>query len=219
VTFWQILVVILQGANVTIEVAAIGLLYAIPFALIMGILQHFSSGVSYVAVTGLIEFWRSTPVLILLFVFYYTLPTFGIYLGSLVVASMVLGLNTGGYGSQAVRAALQALDPGQVEAGRALGFRRSKILFLIELPQAFAAMTPTFVNQFIQLVKATALVSLITMTDMTFRAKQLGQTYYDPSAVYSGLLVAYLVICYPATIAGRWLEHRFPTHPRGRRGL
>ena len=142
----------------------------------------------YGAVTALIEFWRSSPVIILLYAFYYTLPGFGLRLSGITVGAMVLGLNIGGYGSQAVRAALQALDRGQAEAGRSLGFRRWQILLLIELPQALLAMMPTFVNQFIQLVKSTALVSLITLTDMTFRAKEIcaallrpGEGLYRPA--------------------------------------
>ena len=82
------------------------------------------------------------------------------------------------------------------------------MLALIELPQAFTAMLPSFINQFIQLVKGTALVSLITLTDMTFRAKQLSQLSYDPVGTYTGLLLAYFIVCYPATVFGRLLERR-----------
>ena len=107
-----------------------------------------------------------------------------------------------------IRAALQSLDRGQAEAGLALGIRRWEVLALIELPQAFTAMLPSFINQFIQLVKGTALVSLITLTDMTFRAKQLSQLSYDPVGTYTGLLLAYFIVCYPATVFGRLLERR-----------
>ncbi len=207
-TFAEILAGIFEGLRITAAVTALGMLYAAPFAFIGGIAQHHSRGLPHAAVTTLIEFWRSTPVLILLYAFYYSLPTFGIRLSGLTVGAMVLGLNIGGYGSQAVRAALQALDKGQAEAGRALGLRAWQILLLIELPQALAMMMPTFVNQFIQLVKGTALVSLITLSDMTFRAKEISQIYYNPPKVYLALLIAYFVICYPATIAGRWLERR-----------
>jgi polar amino acid transport system permease protein len=108
---------------------------------------------------------------------------------------MVLGLHIGAYGSQAVRGALQALDKGQSEAGRSLGLRSWQILMLIELPQALLAMVPT-------------LVSLVTLTDMTFRAKEISQLFYDPPKVYFALLVAYFMLCYPATIIGRWVERK-----------
>lgn len=217
--FPGILAGILQGFRVTALVTLYGMLWAVPFALCFGVLQYLTRGVTRAAVTAVIEFWRSSPVLILLFMLYYTLPSFGISLSGMTVGAMALGLNIGGYGSQAVRAALQALDRGQVEAGLALGLRRVDVLAAIELPQALVAMLPTFVNQFIQLVKGTAVVSLITLTDMTFRAKEIAELTYNPVGIYTALLVAYLMVCYPATLLGRWLEKRVGIASRGTREI
>ncbi|RWP56679.1 MAG: amino acid ABC transporter permease [Mesorhizobium sp.] len=205
-SLFDIVAGIFQGFGVTVTIAIYGLLYAIPFALIAGVLQHFSRGGYRLAVTAVIEFWRSSPAIVLLFVFYYTLPAFGIHLSAVTVGAMVLGMNTGGYGSQSVRAALQALDKGQSEAGLALGLSRFAVIRFIELPQAIVAMTPTFINEAIQLIKGTSLVSLIALTDMTFRAKEISELHYNPAGIYTGLLLAYLVICYPITIFGRALE-------------
>jgi polar amino acid transport system permease protein len=199
---------IMKGVGTTAAVTAYGLLFAIPFALVFGIAQYLTVGVTRLLVTAVIEFWRSSAVIILLFVFYYALPVFGITLSAWTVSAMVLGLNAGGYASQAVRAGLQALPSGQKEAGAALGLSRSAILLLIELPQALVAMSPTFVNTVIQLVKATALVSLVTLSDMTFRAKEIAQVEYNPVAIYTALLLAFFVVCYPIALAGRWLEAR-----------
>jgi polar amino acid transport system permease protein len=218
-SFAAILRGLFQGVGITLGVTALGMLYAVPFAFVAGIAQRYARGIGYVAVTALIEFWRSTPVIILLFAFYYSLPAFGIRLSGVAVAALVLGLNIGGYASQAVRAALQSLDPGQAEAGRSLGLRSWQVVLLIELPQALRAMLPTFVNEFIQLVKGTALVSLITLTDMTFRAKEISQIHYDPAGIYSALLVAYFVICYPVTIIGRRLERMATAGGRPRHGF
>ncbi|MBB4398506.1 amino acid ABC transporter permease [Bradyrhizobium sp. ERR14] len=205
-SFFEIMREIYQGFGVTASVTLLGILYAIPFALLAGVIQHFSTGFYRGLTTAVIEFWRSSPVIVLLYAFYYALPAFGIYLSAIAVGAMVLGLNIGGYGSQSVRAALQALNRGQREAGLALGLSRFDVLRFIELPQAIAAMVPTFVNQAIQLIKGTSLVSLITLTDMTLRAKEIAESRYDPVPIYSGLLLAYLIICYPVTIAGRHLE-------------
>ena len=207
--FVQTVLGILEGFRITAIVTVLGLAFAIPFALVFGVLQHFARGWQWWITTAIIEFWRSSPVIVLLFAFYYSLPAFGVILPAIAVGSMVLGLNIGGYGSQSVRAALQALDKGQVDAGRALGFRRLQILVLIELPQALVATFPTFINLGIQLIKGTALVSLITLTDMTFRAKQLSQLQFDPVGIYSALIVAYLLVCYPVTIFGQRMEGAF----------
>ncbi|MEC9247171.1 amino acid ABC transporter permease [Nitratireductor rhodophyticola] len=218
-SFTATLAGIFEGLGVTATITFYGMMFAVPFALVFGVLQHFTRGFAHLLVTSIIEFWRSSPVIILLFVFYYSLPSFGITLSGITVGAMALGLNIGGYGSQSVRAALQALDVGQVEAGKALGLRRIEILGLIELPQAFAAMVPTFINQFIQLIKGTALVSLITLTDMTFRAKEISQLQYDPVGTYTALLLAYFIVCYPATILGRWTERRVSIEGRGQRDV
>lgn len=199
---------ILEGLGTTATVTVYGLAFAVPFALVFGVAQYLTSGFLRFLVTAIIEFWRSSAVIILLFVFYYALPIVGITLSALTVSAMVLGLNAGGYASQAVRAGLQALDRGQKEAGLALGLSRPAILVLIELPQALVAMSPTFINHLIQLVKATALVSLVTLTDMTFRAKEIAQTEYDPVTIYTSLLLAFFVVCYPIALFGRWVEKR-----------
>jgi His/Glu/Gln/Arg/opine family amino acid ABC transporter permease subunit len=123
-SLFDILANILVGINVTIKVTLYGMLYAVPFAFVFGVAQHFTKGIIRLFVTSIIEFWRSSPVIILIYGFYFSLPGLGVQLSAMTVGAMVLGLNIGGYGSQAVRAALQALDPGQVEAGYALGFRR-----------------------------------------------------------------------------------------------
>lgn len=204
----QIFLGIMEGLSTKALVTAYGLAFAVPFALIFGIAQYLTRGALRVLVTTIIEFWRSSAVIILLFVFYYALPVLGVFLSAVTVSAMVLGLNAGGYASQAVRAGLQALDRGQREAGAALGLSRMSVLVLIELPQALVMMAPTFINQFIQLIKGTALVSLVTLTDMTFRAKEIAQIEYNPVAIYTSLLLAYFVVCYPIAIVGRSVEAR-----------
>lgn len=210
---------ILQGCRVTASVTLYALVFAIPFALVFGVAQYLATGLARLVVTSVIEFWRSSAVIILLFVFYYALPVVGVTLSAMTVAAMVLGLNTGGYGSQAVRAGLQTVDRGQKEAGQALGLSRAAILLRIELPQALVVMSPTFINLAIQLIKATSLVSLITLTDMTFRAKEISQVYYEPVPIYLSLLLAYFLACYPIALFGRWLAKRVTPGGEVRRGI
>lgn len=210
---------ILAGFRVTASVTLYGLVFAIPFGLAFGVAQYLTSGFARFVVTSVIEFWRSSAVIILLFVFYYALPVIGVTLSAMTVAAMVLGLNIGGYASQAVRAGLQALDRGQKEAGQALGLSRATILLLIELPQALLAMSPTFINLVIQLLKATSLVSLITLSDMTFRAKEISQVEFDPVPIYLSLLLAYFIACYPIALLGRWMERRVSPATEARHGI
>ena len=210
---------ILEGCRVTALVTLYALAFAVPFGLVFGVAQYLATGFTRFVVTSIIEFWRSSAVIILLFVFYYALPVVGVTLSAMTVAAMVLGLNTGGYASQAVRAGLQTLDRGQKEAGKALGLSRAAILVLIELPQALVVMSPTFINLVIQLIKATSLVSLITLTDMTFRAKEISQVHYEPVPIYLSLLLAYFLACYPIALFGRWVAGRVAPGGEARHGL
>lgn len=206
--FLDILVTVWRGFGITAEVIGLSLLYGIPFAGIFGTLQCELSGWKRFPVTAFIEFWRSSPIVILLFVFYYTLPVFNIKLSAMSVGALVLGMNIGGYGSQAVRAGLQALDRGQREAGMALGLSPLENLFFVLMPQALRAGIPTYVNLLIQLIKGTALVSLLSLADMTYRAKDIAQITFAPAPPYTALLLSYFVICYPMTMLGRYFERR-----------
>lgn len=212
--FTDILFNLWHGAGTTAEVIGLSLLYGVPFTCLGGTLQCELSGWRRFLVTSFIEFWRSSPIVVLLFVFYYTLPAFDIHLSAMTVSAMVLGMNIGGYGSQAVRAGLQTLDSGQREAGMALGLSLPENLVFVLLPQAFRAGLPNYVNLLIQLIKGTALVSLLSLADLTYRAKDIAQVTFDPAPPYTALLLSYFVICYPLTIAGRYFERRLG--PRGK---
>lgn len=206
--FAEILLNVWRGAGTTAGVIALSLLYGVPFACLAGVLQCELSGWKRTLVTAFIEFWRSSPIVVLLFVFYYSLPAFDIHLSAMTVSAMVLGMNIGGYGSQAVRSGLQGVDRGQREAGMALGLTRTGTVIFVLLPQAFRANLPNFVSLLIQLIKGTALVSLLSLADITYRAKELAQSTFDPAPPYAALLLSYFIICYPLTIAGRHLEQR-----------
>lgn len=200
-TFLDILLWILSGIDVTLTVAFLTFLVAAPFAFVFGILQYRTTGLIRFCVTSIIEFWRSSSLIILLFAFFYVLPVVGITLQPLTVACMVIGCNIGAHGSQAVRGALAALPAGQLEAALSLGLRRNQSLFLVEIPQAFRTMLPIFGNEIIEIIKVTSNVSLITMVDMTFRAKEVMQFTYRPTETYTALVIAYVTLCGIASLA------------------
>ncbi len=207
-SFGATMIVILSGLDVTLRVTLYSLLYGLPFALLFGALQYRAGSWRRWIVTAIIEFWRSSSVVILLFFFFYVLPAFDLKLSAMSVSSLVLGINIGAYGSQVVRGALQSVERGQIEAGLSLGLPRLKVLLLVEFPQAVRLMIPTFINETIQLTKETALVSLVTLSDMTFKAKEVSQLHYQPVQVYTALLCAYFLVCYPIAFLGRRVERK-----------
>ena len=105
-----------------------------------------------------------------------------------------LGLNVGAYGAEVVRGAIAAVPRGQWEAATALNMTRVQMLRRIILPQAFVAMIPPWGNLFIELLKSTALVSLITLTDLAFKAQQMNQTTMKTIPIFTLVLLIYLAM-------------------------
>jgi polar amino acid transport system permease protein len=153
-----------------------------------------------------IELFRGTSALVQLFWLFFVLPHFGVTLEPLTVAVVALGLNVGAYGAEVVRGAVNAVPRGQWEATIALNMSRMEALKRVILPQAVLAMIPPWGNLFIELMKATALVSLITIGDLTFRASQMNQTTYRTVEIFSIVLVFYLAIALLITVGMRALE-------------
>src|SRR3546814_9710392 len=131
---------------------------------------------------------------------------FGVTLEPLTVAILTRGLNVGAYGAEVVRGAVSAVHRGQWEATVALNMSRVEALRRVILPQALVAMIPPWGNLFIELLKATALVSLITISDLAFKAQQMNATTYRTVEIFSNVLVFYLAIAMVITIGMQTLE-------------
>ena len=142
-----------------------------------------------------------------LFWFYFVLPLFGLQLPAMLVGIVVLGLNAGAYGAEVVRGAIRAVPPGQREAGVALNFTRGQILRRLVLPQAVPAMLPPAGNLLIELLKNTALVSLVTITDLTFRGQLRSETLRT-TEIFSLMLLMYFAVALLITAGVRLLERR-----------
>jgi polar amino acid transport system permease protein len=155
-----------------------------------------------------IEVFRGTSALVQLFWLFFVLPHFGITLDPIPVAILALGLNVGAYGAEVVRGAVLAVPRGQYEAAIALNMTPLTRMRRIILPQAIVAMIPPWGNLFIELLKATALVSLITVADLTFRAYQLNQATLQTVQIFLLVLVMYLGIALVITFLMRGLERR-----------
>lgn len=154
------------------------------------------------------EIFRGTSALVLMFWMFFALPLFGWQLAPMWAGVSALGLTYGAYGSEIVRGALAAVPPAQREAGVALSFSKAQRLRRIELPQAWPEMVPPFNNLLIELMKGTALVSVITVADMTFAGNlvRLGDNQSAP--VYTLLLVLYFLLAFFLTRGMRVLERQ-----------
>lgn len=199
---------LLEGAILTIEITLVGALVAMVMALLAALGKLYGPmAVRWLAITY-IEIFRGTSALVQLFWLYFVLPQFGLYLNEFTVAVLALGLNIGAYGAEVVRGAIVSVARGQWEASTALNMSRPQMLRRIILPQAFAAMIPPWGNLFIELVKSTSLVSLITLADLTFKAQQMNQTTLKTVPIFTLVLLMYLAISLTVTIVMRVLEQR-----------
>jgi polar amino acid transport system permease protein len=159
-----------------------------------------------------VEVFRGTSLLVQLFWFYFVLPQFGLRLSAALAALLALGLNYGAYGSEIVRSSILAVPIGQIEAAIALNMTPGQRMRSVVLPQAFRIMLPSFGNLLIELLKGTSLVSLITISDMTFQATTLRtiMNQYTPE-IFGALLILYFLVAYPLTLGVRWVERRIST--------
>ena len=199
---------LLEGTRITVMVALLGSALAVVAGLAAGLARLYApTPIRWVASTY-VEVFRGTSALVQLFWLFFVLPQFGLSLEPFTVAVLGLGLNVGAYGSEVVRGAIQAVPRGQWEASTALNMTRPQMLRRIILPQAFVAMVPPWGNLFIELLKSTALVSLITLGDLAFRAQQMNQTTMRTIPIFTLVLLIYLAISLVITIGMRSLEGR-----------
>ena len=204
--FRDFLPILIDGTLVTIQITLLSAVVAVPCAVVAALAKVYGMPPLRWLATAYIEIFRGTSALVQLFWLFFVLPHFGITLEPITAAVIGLGLNLGAYGAEVVRGAVQAVPRGQWEASTALNMTRPMALRRIVLPQAFVAMIPPWGNLFIELLKSTSLVSLITISDLTFRAKGISDVTLRTAEVFNVALVIYLCIALVITYAMRSLE-------------
>lgn len=163
------------------------------------------------------EVFRGTSALVMIFWVYFVLPpAFGWQLVPMWAGTLALGLTYGAYGTEIVRGALNAVNPAQREGGIALGFTPWQRMRLILLPQAVPEMIPSFSNLLIELLKGTALVSVMGMGDLAFSGNLVRLALQQSAEIYSYILVIYFVIAFLLTRLMRGLEKRLKEQLAGR---
>jgi polar amino acid transport system permease protein len=204
--FREFLPGLLEGTWVTVKITAGGCVLAAVMAFTAAMAKMYAPWPLRWLAVAYIEVFRGTSALVQLFWLFFVLPHFGITMAPLAVAILTLGLNVGAYGAEVVRGAVAGVPRGQWEATIALNMSRMQALRRIILPQAIVAMIPPWGNLFIELLKATALVSLITISDLAFKAQQMNATTYRTIEIFSIVLVIYLGLSLLITIAMQRLE-------------
>lgn len=187
------LLFLLGGIRNTLLIASGAAILAIVLAFGVGVLREAGGRFLDVALTIYVELFRGTSLLLQLFWLYYVLPLVGIDIPPLAAAIVGIGLNYGAYGSEVVRGAFVSVDKGQAEAARSLGLTPWRVLRLVLLPQILPVVIQPLGVLAVQLLKATSLASLITISDLSFRAYQLTQVRSGTGPVFGVVLVLYFV--------------------------
>lgn len=157
-----------------------------------------------------VEVFRGTSAIVQLFWAFFVLPSVGVELSPFVAGVVVLGLNAGAYGSEIVRGAIRAVPPGQLEASAATNLSLIDTVRFVILPQAIPIAIPPLESLAIEWFKATSLLSLISVTDLTYTVNTLainGRLGFIPS--YIVLMAAYLLLSVPLSTAARKVDSRY----------
>lgn len=191
-SFWNIL---LPGLTMTIPLTFISFAIAMVIAVAVALVQF--AGIKVLKEIARFYVWviRGTPLLVQLFVVFYGLPNIGILIDPFPAAVIVFSINEGAYSAETIRAALEAVPKGQMEAGECVGMTYLQIIRRIVLPQALRIAFPPLSNSLIAMVKDTSLAANITVTEMFMATQRIVARTYEPLALYIEVGLIYLLFC------------------------
>ena len=197
---------LIDGALTTLYLSSI----AVVCGFFLGVFVHLLSTGNSQLLRGFaltfVSIFRGTPVLAQLLVLYYVPTAMGVEIPGVVAAAIGLSLNTAAYQSQILGAGFRAIPVGQLEAARTFNLTRQQSLWHVEIPQVIALTLPALISEMIDVIKASAVVSIIAVTDLMRIGQQLASSTYRPLEVYALIACCYLAITTLLTLAGRGIE-------------
>ena len=211
---------VLEGLRNTLVIAVLGLLIGVVIGTLIATVRVVPKYKRLPRVlngfaTFYVGFFRGTPMVVQLLLFYYVLlPILGVRLSGVTVSIWVFGLNSGAYISEIMRGGIQSVDPGQMEAGRAVGLSFATTMRMIVIPQAVKNILPTMGNEFIALIKETSVVSFVGASDLYVAFNYIGSNTYEFMVPYIVMAVIYIVMVVFITILIRLMERRFARSDR-----
>ena len=191
-SFFKILI---PGLTVTIPLTVISFALAMVIAIVVALIQFAKVRVLKDIARFYVWVIRGTPLLVQLFVVFYGLPNIGILINPFPAAIIVFAINEGAYCAETIRAGLEAVPYGQMEAGECIGMSYMQIMRRILLPQALRISFPTLANSIISMVKDTSLAANITVTEMFMATQRIVARTYEPLALYIEVGIIYLIFC------------------------
>lgn len=214
---WQLVIdsfpqIFMAGLTMTAPLTIISFSLAMVIAILVALIQYAKVPVAKTICRFYIWIIRGTPLLVQLFVVFYGLPSLGIILDPFPAAVIVFSINEGAYCAETMRAALESVPVGQMEAGYCVGMSYLQVMRRIVLPQALRTAFPPLSNSLIAMVKDTSLAANITVTEMFMATQKLVAYYYEPMALYIEVGVIYLIFSTVLTWVQRWGEKKLSAY-------
>ena len=198
----------LKGTVVTLELTAGALLIGLIIGLPLSLVRVYGGKWAQPFCTAYLTLFRGTPLLVQLFVVYYGLPELNLTLSRLTAAFLTLGCNSAAYQCEYFRGAIQAVSRGQMKAARGIGMSQLQGIKHIILPQALRLVIPAWSNEFIAMIKYTAVVFLIAVPDLMSRAKILSSQNFTPIQTYILVALIYLVLVGGMSLALHFVQRK-----------
>ena len=204
---------LLIGAGVTIQITVLSTAIGFVIGLIVGVARISNLRVLRMLAAVYVEFFRGTPLLVQIFLFYFALPVItGQRIDPFIAAISACGINSGAYVAEIFRAGIQSVDDGQMEAGRSLGMTWLQTMRYIIVPQAFKRVIPPLGNEFIAMLKDSSLVSVIGFEELTRRGQLIIAKTYGSFEIWMSVAVIYLVMTLTISRFVAYLERRYRVH-------
>jgi His/Glu/Gln/Arg/opine family amino acid ABC transporter permease subunit len=199
-----------EGAAMTVLLAVTTMAIALPGGLVLALLRLSPWRLIRGATTGVVEFFRATPLILQIYWVFYVLPaTFDISLSEFTTAIVGLSLNVSSFNSETFRAGIQSIRIGQTNAGLALGMSPLQVMRHIVLPQALLRVLPALASTWVSLFKDTSLVSIIAVADLSYVATKIRSESFRFLEVLTAMAALYFVMGYPQAKLVDWLHRRW----------
>jgi len=187
---------LLKGAGITLELTVTSMLAGLAIGVVMALGKISKNPILRMPATGYVFFFRGTPLLLQLFFIYFSLPmiipAFNIK-SQMTAAFIAFSLNIGAYLAENIRAAIQSIDKGQMEAARSLGLTPGQAMRLVVIPQTYRRLIPPICNEFVMTLKDTSLVAIIALNDLTFTAKNIASNRAS-TIVFIPTFIIYMIL-------------------------
>ncbi|NPV25999.1 MAG: amino acid ABC transporter permease [Firmicutes bacterium] len=202
---------LLLGARVTLTLTGLAVLFGTIIGTFVGMARISKNKLIYGVATAYVEIIRGTPLLLQIYFCFFGLGQLGINLDEVTAAVVALAANCGGYTAEIVRAGIQAIPKGQMEAARSLGMTYSQAMRKVILPQAFRQMIPPMVNEFTAMLKDSSLVSILSITELMRAGVIVVTRTYQAIPLLSAVGVIYFIMTFILSQLANYLERRLRT--------